>query len=715
MKHFLSLLILWPALLSAQWDFDALAEDLATAAYWDARLYEWFPITYNYIFEGGYFVTPSARMAKPGDLGGGLAIAPPYRNWIAYAQPYANLSFSYAYRIFVGVPDSVLTKGFGDIADRGANLKINIMTPEQSSYDLPGLAFGVEDFFGSQTFRNYFIVGTYVFPSFGMETSLGWGAGRYTGGPSRGFFGGFAWYPWWRSENCWFKGMGVAAEYDPTNYSDPKVEPHPNGRVSHSPINFGIEYQLAEMCYLSGSYIRGDQFAGSATFHLNISQLENLIPKAKDPPIYKAPIDHEPLGCYRPEALMIQDMAFVLKCQGFDVHRAWIDRCGECSILRISLRNCTYRHEEVMRRRMQAVLAGLVPSNIDEVVIIIESYDLPCQEYTYPRAWLESYRQECVNPFEMEVISPRKNVYCGSNGESHLIYHCASPRAQWAVFPTYSTFFGSASGKFKYAARLSARADGFIKGVYYAAQMSWSALSNIHSVSDRFIVHPSTLPNVATDLINYEKFGIYNWDYLYAQRSWNFGKGHFGRAALGYFQLNYAGIAGEWLCYPADSCLALGIEGAVLRKRSYTGLGFQSKLRRWEGPDASIAVYSNYSTLQQYFLSVYWDFAPLQFAIKASIGQFLAYDKGGYLEGVRYFDNGLRLGGWMTFTNAEDLVHGVNYYNRGVILEIPLDFCFQKSCRKTYSKNSAAWLRDAGYWSSTGEPLFNIISKERRW
>ena len=709
MRHFLFLLF-FPSVLFAQCDFEALAEDLSVAKYWDDRLYEWFPLTYNHVFEAGYFVTPSARMAKPGDLGGGIANAPPYRNWIARAQPYGNLAFSYAYRIFVGVPDQLLNKGFGDVADRGANFKINFMTPEQSCYNLPGLAFGIEDFFGSKAFRNYFMVGTYVFPSFGMETSLGWGAGAYTNGPSRGFFGGFAWYPFWRCPRWWCKGFGFAAEYDPTNYS---TDPHPGTHTASTPINWGFEYQVGEFLYLSGSRIRGDNYAGAATLHVNVGELQNLIPKTKDPPPYRAPIDHEPLGCYRSESVMIQDIVFVLRCQGFDVHRAYIQRGCEQQNLVISVRNCLYSHEAVMRKRIQAVLAGLTPSNVDNVVIVIESYELACQEYVYPRSWLEAYRNDCVHPFEMEVVSPREN-YC-YRYDLQKIYDCPSARAQWAVYPSYNSFLGSSSGKFKYATRLSASSNGFWKGVYYALQMSWSAFANIKSISDRLIIHPSSLPNVATDLINYEKEGIFNFDILYAQKNWNFGRGQFGKLALGYFQLNYAGVAGEWLCYPADSCLAFGIEGALLRKRSYQGLGFQSQLRRWGGENADIEQYSNYFLLSQYFLSVYWDFVPLQFAIKASIGQFLAYDKGGYVEGVRYFDNGLRLGGWMTFTNAEDLVHGVNYYNRGVIIEVPLDICFQKSCRKTYSKNTAAWLRDAGYWSATGISLFETINKERRW
>ncbi|MCH9610238.1 MAG: hypothetical protein S4CHLAM81_00570 [Chlamydiales bacterium] len=710
MKRITTLLLLAQTALFARYDFDALSEDLCIAKYWDEREYEWYPLTYTHIFEAGYYVTPSARMAKPGDLGGGIAAAPPYRNWIARVQPYANLAFSYAYRIFMGMPDSTLNAGFGDVADRGANFKINLMTPEQSGYSLPGVAFGIEDFIGSQTFRNYFVVGTYVFPTFGIETSFGWGGGVYTDGPSNGWFGGFSWYPFWRSSCWWYKGLGVAAEYDPTNYSE---DPHHDARVQHSTINFGVEYQVGEILYLSGSYIRGNQFAGSANLHLNIESLRDIIPKTQDPPPYKAPVDHEPLGCYRAESVMIQDMVFVLNRQGFDVHRAFIQRQCEEQNLVITLRNCCYMHEHVVRKRVQSVLAGLTPANIDNVVVILESYELPCQEYRYPRGWLEDYRLDCVHPFEMEVLAPRKDFHRRCNMTQ--IYNCPSARFQWALFPTYNSFLGGASGKFKYAVRLSASASGFWWGVYYAIQTSWSAAANIDSVSDRLLVHPSSLNNVATDLINYEKQGIVNFDYLYAQKNWNFGRGHFGKAALGYFQLNYAGVAGEWLYYPADSCLAIGIEGAALRKRSYTGLSFQDQLRRWGGPQADIEQWSNYFLLPQYFVNLYWNVSALQFDLKVSAGQFLAYDKGAYVEGVRYFNNGLRLGGWMTFTNAEDLVHGVNYYNRGVLLEVPLDVFFQKSCRKTYSRNVAAWLRDAGYWSSTGVPLFETINKERRW
>lgn len=710
MKRLLFLLIFLPKTLVGFYDFEALARDLEIAKYWDERLYEWFPLTYNYICSTGYYVTPSARMAKPGEVGVGYAYANPYQHWLARAQPFANISFSYAYRIFTGIPDCVLTQGFGDVADRGANFKIAVITPEMTGYCLPGIAFGIEDFFGSKTFRNYFLVGTYVFPNYSIETSFGWGAGRYTQGPSRGFFGGFAWYPFWRSPNIWCKGIGIAAEYDPTNYSNPAIEPHPDARLSNSPINFGVQYQLGEILYFSASQIRGKDFACAATAHCNLGDIENLVPKFKDAPYYTAPLNQEPLGCYRPEEVLVQELSYALRCQGFWLHCASMEtKCGE-AILRLQIQNNCYRHEEVVRNRLESLLAHVTPSNIDQVVIVIESYALPCQEYVFPRELLVRSLEGCVHPFEMQVLVPRENVKC-SYGD--LIYCSPYKCIDWGVYPQYSSFLGSASGKYKYDIRLSGQAEGTLpKGIFYEVGVSWSAIANIHSVGDRLLIHPSSLPNVATDLINYLKQGNVTWDYLYAQKSWNFGRGHFGRVSLGYFQVNYAGLAGEWLYYPADGCFAIGLEGAIFRKRSYTGLGFQNQLRRWDG---DVAIFSNYSLLSQYFLTFYWDISALQVFVKAAIGGFLAYDKGGYISAVRYFDNGLRLGGWMTFTDAEDLVHGENYYNRGVLLEIPLDFFQLRSSKKIYSKETAAWLRDAGYWSSTGVGLFEILNRERRF
>jgi len=246
---------------------------------------------------------------------------------------------------------------------------------------------------------------------------------------------------------------------------------------------------------------------------------------------------------------------------------------------------------------------------------------------------------------------------------------------------------------------------------YYAWGVNWSAISNIGNEPINEFNEPTDLPVVASDLIRYFQVHAVTWNNLYLQKFWNFGQAFFGTVTAGYFQVNYAGIGGELMWYPAHGGWGIGIEGAVTKKRSYRGLGFQDNLLQWTGVGFTEIAYS---TLQQYFLDFYLNIPRFKVFSKFSVGQFLAGDKGVYGEAVKYFDNGLRLGGFLTFSDALVRAAGEEYYNRGIILEVPFDFFLQKSCRPTYTYSSATWLRDAGYRTATGLSLFDLVERERR-
>lgn len=708
MRRFvLVLLLLFPSFLVANESIEELFYALEMAAYWDQKMCERFPLTFNHILGTGYFVTHSARMAEEGDIGLGVAYAPPYLNSNARIQPFPYLAFGLNYRVFCGCEDAVLSPyGFGDYADRGANFKVALVTPEQSFYALPGIAFGIDDFMGSKKFTTYFVVGTKVWPDYGLETSFGWGAGRYTNGPSRGFFGGINWFPLHNCSSKWIKGLCLTAEYDPTNYKNPETEPHPDGRVSHTPINIGAKYNLCDLVELSASYIRGDAFAAAGSVHYNWGQMEGFLPKIGDPEPYTAPVDRQPLGCSRPASVMIQSMSYALDEQGFQLTKAWING----STLWLRLINRCYRHEEVARMRLQKLLAALTPVNVEVVVVEIESYGVPCQQYVYRHELLLRYAAHCISPFEFDVVSPREEACVCPPGEQIFNRRYDLWRAH--ISPRLENFFGSASGKYKYDVGVKLDLEGFLPcGWFYEVQVSNTLFSDLNHLADFDIFFPSQLPNVATDYVRYRQSRALSWDRLYLQKSWNMGRGYFTRLAGGYFQVNYGGIAGEVLWYPAKSYFAIGLQGAVVKKRRYTGLGFQSTLRHFEG---TTPIYSHYTTLQQYFLDFYFDLPELQLFSKVSVGQFLARDKGVRVELTRYFKNGMRLTGWMTYTDAHDQIHEENYYDRGVALEIPFDFFYKCSSRRVWSHAMAAWLRDAGYSTWTGRALFETLNRERR-
>jgi Exopolysaccharide biosynthesis protein YbjH len=152
----------------------SLMEDLLIVNYWNQRLNEKFPISYNHLLQGGYFSMPSARMGKEGEIGIGYGYVPPYILYNARFQLVNFLEISGNYRIFKGVADPVLTRaGFGDFSDKGANLKLSLFSAEESRYQLPGLAIGLEDFIGTKAFRACYVVLTKVFLKQNLEITLG--------------------------------------------------------------------------------------------------------------------------------------------------------------------------------------------------------------------------------------------------------------------------------------------------------------------------------------------------------------------------------------------------------------------------------------------------------------------------------------------------------------------------------------------------------------
>lgn len=688
--------------------FDALPlfHDLETVRQIDAELCSRFPLTYNHQLMTGAFVTPSARMADIGLVNIGGAYAPPYGIWSGRFQPFRHLAFSANYRLFCGVDDPEMGKeGFGSFADRGANVKWSLINPEDSGYRLPGIAIGVEDFLGTRRFLNTFIVGTQVLVDYGLEGSFGWGGGRYTHGPTRGFFGSLTWFPW-QSCRPSLRGFALAGEVDPIDYTHPEREPHPDGQTSRFPLNLGAKYALGDLINLSGSWIRGEAFAFAGSVNYNWGKSTGLLPKLKDPPLYSCPVDHEPVSVYRPASVMIQGLGQALECQGFRLLQ--VNQCNQC--LTLMILNQTYRQECMVRRRLQHVLGALWPENIEKMTVILTAYGVPCQQYTYERDLLQRYCMGRVNLYEFDLLTPRAPA-CPPPGR--VLYRRRLDPWRVRPFPRLETFWGSASGKFKYDLGFGSTLEGFLPGaVYYELGLSVTAASSLRDVGDFDRFHPSQLPNVLTDYVRYRQEGTFSVDRAYVQKNWNVCGQTFAKGAAGYFQVNYAGVAGELLWYPVNSVVALGVEGAALKKRRYHGLGFQSSLRHFDG---RTPVYSPYSLLSQYFFNLYVDFPQFKLAGRASVGQFLAYDRGVRLEATRYFESGLRVTGWITITDAADIMHGARYFNRGIAVALPLDLFCRRSGRRFWNYGLAAWLRDAGAFIVPGRPLFEVINEERRW
>lgn len=238
--------LLFCSLAADEWLFDEdscctpLLRDLMICECVDRKLSITYPTLYNNLLQGGYINMPSASMGVDGDVGVGWSSVPPYRNWNFRAQLTERVELTGNYRVFLGVDDPILSPhGFGDFSDKGANIKFALIRTIDSNYDLPGVSFGFEDFMGTKNFNAFYIVTTQVIKKMGLELSIGYGAHRISH-----WFGGLNWMPFWRFDASWLRTLSFCAEYDATDYLNPKHEPHPDGRFRKTHMNYGIKYRL---------------------------------------------------------------------------------------------------------------------------------------------------------------------------------------------------------------------------------------------------------------------------------------------------------------------------------------------------------------------------------------------------------------------------------------------------------------------------------------
>jgi hypothetical protein len=687
---------------------ERLIQDLLVVDYWNKRLNERFPMTYNHFFQGGYINMPSARMGEEGLIGLGYSHVPPYRNYNLLFQLTDRLEISGNYRIFKGFKDPVLGEfGFGDFSDKGVNVKISLFSPEESRYTLPGIAIGLDDFMGTKAFRSTYLVLTHIFLDYHLEISLGYGAHRI-----KKWFGGMLWMPFLKSDYSYLQGLCFTLEYDATPYQDPLIERHPKGGVKKSPWNVGLKYRVADGLDLSLAYIRGDAVAFSASAAFNFGYTKGILPKISDPLPYRAPINNQAIGFLRPEEIMVQDYICAMQDQGFDVQEVWLGYDEYCQkTLRIQICNLVYREECQVRNRLDQLLANLTPGDIDRVIIVIDTDFVLIQEYHYDMKIVRSYQCQKIGRYELSILTPMREVTSVNFFNFQRLYRRKKEWWNFELLPKTHTLFGSSRGKFKYALGLSANLNGFIgDDIFYNISLGGFFLSNLHDIEDVDRLNPSQIIHVRSDIINYFKQKTVTVDAAFIEKIWNWGDGLYSRLSIGIFEAEYGGVSAELLYYPVNSPWAIGVESALLKKRSYRGLGFTSKVRKLTGFHPTHHRFIG----TPYFFNVYYDWKCLALDIKVSAGKFLANDYGVRTEVTRYFPSGLRLSFWYTYTNGHDKINGETYYDKGFYLSMPLDIFYTRSSRSRWGYGMSAWLRDVGVRAFTGTEIYYLINEQRQ-
>lgn len=685
-------------------DCDTLFQELDLIEKLDREGKETLPFIYNYSMIGGYFNMPSGRLPKEAGVGAfGYARVHPYGVYGASFQYFDRIEISANYRIFTGMLEPVMGKdGYGDDAERIANCKFALNLPQDGFPEFPTVAVGADDFLGTKRFSAQYIVITKQWLPANLETTVGWGRKRL-----KGFFGGLSWTPWRQSNFPVLKDLTFMAEYDAIDYENHVTEHH-LGRDLKSRINAGLSYILGDRLQLSVSSLRGKHLGASGSLNYPFGTSEGFFKKSENPPVYRSPIDTEPLGVTRPSKEFAHELAYSLGMQGLDLYRVYLK---DPHSVWIKIVNNRYRQEFEVRERLQRVLAAIAPSNITTIEVVVEADGISSQSYRFRTEDLYNYRKGVIGNFEMMTLSPMIEPIASPSIQERL-FRRSKPIWTVTFRPRFLSFFGSSYGKFKYNLALIATPEGYLfDDLYYLAQVSYQLKTSMYNLNDMDRINPSQLINVRTDMVRYYQTNTASLEMAYLQKGWSFGKGFYGRVAGGYFEPAYGGLSTEFIYYPVGSDWAIGVEEATVMKRRYHGVGFTRNIRKLKN---FTPTYEHFIGVQ-YFLDLYYTFKPLDLDFKVMAGQFLAKDKGARFEMTRWFRSGLQMSLWYTVTNGHDHVNGHTYYDKGFMFVLPLDFFLRQSSRNFIGYGMSAWLRDVGAFADSGRRLYPTLRLERAY
>ncbi|MCJ8701620.1 YjbH domain-containing protein, partial [Escherichia coli] len=206
----------------------------------------------------------------------------------------------------------------------------------------------------------------------------------------------------------------------------------------------------------------------------------------------------------------------------------------------------------------------------------------------------------------------------------------------------------------------------------------------------------SHLPRVRTHVREYVQNDVYV-NNLQANYFQHLGNGFYGQVYGGYLETMFGGAGAEVLYRPLDSNWAFGLDANYVKQRDWRSAKDMMK-------------FTDYSVKTGH-LTAYWTPSFAQdVLVKASVGQYLAGDKGGTLEIAKRFDSGVVVGGYATITNVSKEEYGEGDFTKGVYVSVPLDLF---SSGPTRSRAAIGWTpltRDGGQQLGRKFQLYDMTS-----
>lgn len=691
--------------------------------------------TLNLYGAAGLIDMPSAESMKDGELSLTTSHFGPISRTTLTFQITPRLSGSFR---FLGVRDwnknlpcfPACTGGdnFKTYYDRSFDLRYQIL--DEGRY-VPSLAVGLQDFVGTGVLAGEYIAATkHVSPNVKVTAGLGWGRlGSYNsiGTPFAarpplviGKGGNFNYDQWFRGPAAPFGGVEwavndnwtVKAEYSSDAYADEAGYRRTFERKS--PLNFGIEYQRGDTLRIGGYYMYGSQVGIAAHILMNPKKRPNGGVVMSGPaPIKPRPSRSADIEAWSTEWVQQNDagpilrnnLAKRLEDDGIQIQSISYD--GRVAEVRIVNRKIDAEAQAI--GRTARAMSQVLPASVEQFEIVPVVNGMPVSKVVIRRSDLEQLEfsvdgaEQILAKSSIVPVGPARNVAAFDTG--------AYPKFTWSVGPHVRPRLFDQNAPFKIGVGLQASGKlELASGLILSGKVTKLAISNL---DDRPPIPQRKLQPVRSANYFYDSLGDPALEKLSLTYYHKLAPELYGRISVGYLERMFGGVSTEVLWMPTNRQWAIGAEVNYVAQRSPDqrfGFNLPQAMYQTDAPGTETGP-GSYKVLTGH-ISGYYGFKN-GFHAQVDVGRYLAGDVGATLSVKREFENGWKVGAFITKTNVSANAFGSGSFDKGITLEIPLSILLGTQTRESTSTLLRPFGRDGGQRLDVDGRLYETVRSYR--
>ena len=651
----------------------------------------------------GLIAMPDARIDPDGTWRTGYSYASPYATVWTSLTALPRLEASLRYTAIRGVPgfiDPARAGSYGDYKDKAFDTKFILLEEEG---DWPAIALGVQDMFGTQTFRaTYLSLGKQVGD---FDFTVGYGNNRIDGA-----FGGVRYRP------QWLKGFGLVAEYDAFDYKrDVGSSISGVDQRKHAVVG-GLEYRYGWLG-LQATY--GHNEAGANAYIAIPLQQRQFVPHITEPEPYVKITPRPRLEQWNSDAAHRQRMIQALLRQDFKNVRI----ATESDRLIVVLTNARISEMSRAVGRAARTIVALAPIETREIRITYTLNDLAFATYefvdvqrlqryfngqigraelaeyvnvTYAQPGSENIAAEKEDVIEALDKERQSTFFDQTEGDLYSFRTESSSLSRFKLSPKVGLYLNDPSGAFRYDTFLQADYDyNVAKGLFLNTAGRVTLLEDISNVTQ---ASNSELPHVRSDIAEYYHHKSPKITRITLNKYLHPDERVYVRASAGLYEMMYGGAGGQVLYYPEAAAWAVDFTADWLRQRDFVGyFGFQD--------------YQTVTALAAFHYRL--PYYGMTATVRA--GRFLARDNGVRVELKRRFASGFEIGAWYTVTDGHDITSpgtpAKPYYDKGIYGSIPLTAMLTRDTQVTSAFSLAPWTRDVGQMVQSPGDLYDLVER----